>query len=315
VVGFGSDPNNRHITTYFRREFFVTNAVNYSNLVLRLRRDDGAVVYLNGVEVQRVNMPSGPVSYVTRASLAGDDGTSFSQTTAGGGLLAEGRNLLTVEIHQNLPTSDDISFDLQLQGVAKPSNQPPLVALISPANQASFLAPLSVALEAAATDADGGIAKVEFFAGDTKLGEATSIPYGVVWNAPPLGRHLLHATAVDDLDTAVRSAEIAITIYDSAGTPFTQITTPADGTVVEGPIALLVAAEASALDGVTNVQFLANGSIIGDDPIGPYSFLWNAPFGSNSLMAVASDVNGRLGTSTVVNVTITLPPTNTRRGR
>ena len=50
----------RIVTTYFRKTFGVGNPANYSNLVVRLKRDDGGVVYLNGVEIFRSNMTNGP---------------------------------------------------------------------------------------------------------------------------------------------------------------------------------------------------------------------------------------------------------------
>jgi len=82
--------------------------------------------------------------------------------------------------------------------------------------------------------------------------------------------------------------------------------------VVEGPTNLLVTAYASALDGgVTNVLFLANGVPIGPDDSSPYSIMWDAPFGSNALQAVAFGANGLQGTSVVSSIIITIPPTNT----
>ncbi|MCU0858945.1 MAG: lamin tail domain-containing protein, partial [Pontiellaceae bacterium] len=59
VVSYGPDSSNRYITTYFRKNFTVTNASAVTSLTLNLLRDDGAVVYLNGTEVLRDNMPSG----------------------------------------------------------------------------------------------------------------------------------------------------------------------------------------------------------------------------------------------------------------
>src|SRR6185503_5139464 len=70
-------------------------------------------------------------------------------------------------------------------------------------------------------------------------------------------------------------------------------------------------ANASAFAGVTLVQFLTNGVLLGNDASSPYSIAWNTAFGSNGLRAVASDVNGLRGTSAVVGVIITIPPTNT----
>src|SRR5687767_2448143 len=54
----GSDLAERPVTAYFRHSFLVENPT-FSKLVVRLLRDDGAVVYLNGAEVARSNMPAG----------------------------------------------------------------------------------------------------------------------------------------------------------------------------------------------------------------------------------------------------------------
>ena len=118
VVPFGPDANNKFITTYFRRAFNVTNASLFTGLTLRLMRDDGAVVYLNGVEVWRTNMPAGTVTHLTAASAAigGADESTFVQTTISPSLLVNGTNVLAVELHQSGGTSTDISFDLLLIG-------------------------------------------------------------------------------------------------------------------------------------------------------------------------------------------------------
>ena len=116
--------NNHYITTYFRRRFPVSNPSSYTNLLLRVLRDDGAVVYLNGTEVFRSNMPTnGAIIYTTLASSTvggGDETTNFFATAVSPGLLAAGTNLLAVEIHQVSPTSSDISFDLELLGLRPP---------------------------------------------------------------------------------------------------------------------------------------------------------------------------------------------------
>jgi acid phosphatase type 7 len=118
TVPFGPDPNNKFITTYFRHAFNVSNPATLTGVTLRLLRDDGAVVYLNGVEVWRNNMPTGSVGFLTPASvaIAGVDESTFVQTTISPALLATGTNVIAVELHQSGGTSSDISFDLQVIG-------------------------------------------------------------------------------------------------------------------------------------------------------------------------------------------------------
>ena len=70
TVSFGPNSANKYITTYFRRAFVVPANVLYTNLNLRLNRVDGAIVWLNGQEIFRTNLPSGPVSFLTQASTS-----------------------------------------------------------------------------------------------------------------------------------------------------------------------------------------------------------------------------------------------------
>jgi Calcineurin-like phosphoesterase len=123
VVSFGPDANAKFITTYFRHTFDVTDATVYDGLTLNVLRDDGAVVYLNGTEVFRSNMPDGAIGYTTPASTAigGADESVYHSAALDASLLVNGTNELAVEIHQANPTSSDISFDLSLIGSEAPA--------------------------------------------------------------------------------------------------------------------------------------------------------------------------------------------------
>lgn len=118
VLPFGGNAASKWITSYFRREFTVTDAVNVGTLTLRLRRDDGAIVYINGVEAKRDNINTGVVATgTTLANGAGDDGAAFFDYIIPASLLVEGRNVVAVEVHQNSITSSDILFDLELRAL------------------------------------------------------------------------------------------------------------------------------------------------------------------------------------------------------
>ena len=117
LIGFGNDPANKFVTTYFRRAFFVEDTSTIAGLILRLLRDDGAAVYLNDTEIFRSNMPTGAVSYLTLAALAvgGGNESRFYVASVVPGHVRYGTNVLAVEIHQWSGTSStDISFDLEL---------------------------------------------------------------------------------------------------------------------------------------------------------------------------------------------------------
>ncbi len=105
-------------STYFRQEFLVADASRYGSLNLRLRRDDGAVVYLNGSQILSSNMPEAFTHQTWAvAAVGGADETAFLTYNLPSGSLLTGRNLLAVEIHQSSSASSDIGFDLELRGV------------------------------------------------------------------------------------------------------------------------------------------------------------------------------------------------------
>ena len=116
VVGFGPNVNLKYVTTYFRRTFNVSNPALITSLALRLLRDDGAIVYINGTEVVRSNMPAGTITTNTLAP-ANVDGAAEATVipySFGPGSIVAGTNTIAVELHQNSRTSSDLSFDLAL---------------------------------------------------------------------------------------------------------------------------------------------------------------------------------------------------------
>jgi len=128
VISYGPDSGNKYITSYFRHSFDVSDASFYTALNLSVLRDDGAVVYLNGQEIFRSNMPSGPVSYTTQAlaAVGGGDESAFYDASIDPILLVEGTNALAVEIHQVHGQSSDLGFDLELTGTFVMGDIPPM---------------------------------------------------------------------------------------------------------------------------------------------------------------------------------------------
>ena len=118
VVSSGPDPARRHVTTWFRRRFEVRGRAGVQRVLLRLLRDDGAVVHLNGREVHRSNLPTGPVGPGTRASetVGGLAEDAFEEVMLDPALLREGPNVVAVEVHQATADSSDLGFDLALIG-------------------------------------------------------------------------------------------------------------------------------------------------------------------------------------------------------
>lgn len=118
TVNYGADANNKYITTYFRKSVNIPNASTFPVFVVKLRRDDGAVIYVNGTEVGRSNMPAGGVNHSTLASgnVGGADETADNLFYISSSYFVNGNNTIAVELHQELANSSDLGFDLQLEG-------------------------------------------------------------------------------------------------------------------------------------------------------------------------------------------------------
>jgi len=109
----------RVLTAYFRHFFDQTNPAGFAGLSWQLRRDDGAVVWLNGAEAFRQNMPSGPIAHTNFAASVVNNATAeraLNPTNTSAAALRPGINVVAVEVHQSDAGSSDISFELALSG-------------------------------------------------------------------------------------------------------------------------------------------------------------------------------------------------------
>jgi hypothetical protein len=89
-------------------------------------------------------------------------------------------------------------------------NSVPSVSITSPSPGATINAQSSLTINANASDADGTVSKVEFFQGVTKLGEATTSPYGFTWAGVPAGSYSITAVATDDDGATATSAPVGV---------------------------------------------------------------------------------------------------------
>ncbi|MEY2467290.1 MAG: large repetitive protein [Verrucomicrobiota bacterium] len=96
-------------------------------------------------------------------------------------------------------------------------NLPPQVAITNPAAHSVYQYPTNLAMDAAASDADGSISKVEFFDGVTKIGELTSSPYHFIWTNTPAGLHSLTARATDNGGVTFTSSAIDTFVATGGG--------------------------------------------------------------------------------------------------
>ena len=117
--------------------------------------------------------------------------------------------ILTVTDSKGASVSKSVNVNIAAAG-----NQAPTVKLNAPLNGTSFKAPASIAINAAASDSDGTIAKVEIFNGTNLLATLTTAPYQFSWNNVAAGNYILTAKATDNGGLSAASAAVQIYVLN-----------------------------------------------------------------------------------------------------
>jgi N-acetylneuraminic acid mutarotase len=201
------------------------------------------------------------------------------------------------------------------QAPAGTTNNPPAVTLTQPGAGATFNAPASITFTANASDGDGSIAKVEFYANSALVGTDTSAPYSFTWaNVTRVGDYQLQAVATDNLGAAAGSNQVTVRV--NSGTTV-RITSPTDGATVNqyDNVTLTAVAAAGSYTTLARVDFYDGPSLIGGTNAPPYTMNWQ-PYaaGARQITARALDAAG----DTVVSAPVTLnvyAPAQTISGR
>jgi len=116
LIGFGGNPDDKYITTWFRKKFIIQDPGIFSRFTLKLLRDDGARVFINGRDVIRDNMPRWWIDpYATAPdTIYGEDESRWFSFLVNPTLFRKGQNVVAVEVHQASGSSSDLSFDLEV---------------------------------------------------------------------------------------------------------------------------------------------------------------------------------------------------------
>lgn len=185
------------------------------------------------------------------------------------------------------------------------ANTPPTGAITAPANNATFAQGSPITITASASDANGSVAKVEFFSGTTKLGEDATSPYSFVWNGAATGTHSLTVKVTDNQNAVGTSAAVSITVNTNTA-PTVAITAPANTATFDTGVPITISATASDGDGsVSKVEFFSGTTKLGEDLAAPYSFVWStATAGAYSITAKATDNQNGVATSTAIDITV-----------
>ncbi len=188
-------------------------------------------------------------------------------------------------------------------------NALPTVSITAPANNAIFVAPVTVAIAASAADSDGTITKVEFYRDAVLLGTDTTSPYSFSWANAPIGLYKLTAKAYDNAGGITTSAIVNIQVKANVA-PTVSLTAPVNNSAYTAPASINMTATAADSDGtIASVDFYQGTTKLGTDTTAPYAFSWsNVASGTYSLTAKATDNKGAVTTSSTVTVKVNQPP-------
>lgn len=118
-TGVNSPAQTNRRTYYLRRDINITNPLQYSSITLTAKYDDGFIIYVNGVEVARANMPAGAAPYATNPSSGREFGDGDFVLNIPASNFSNGNNQIAVALYNRSGESGnnlDFYFDMKLAG-------------------------------------------------------------------------------------------------------------------------------------------------------------------------------------------------------
>ena len=129
-ISYGNDPENKTITNYFKKTFNLDDPFKFILYKLNIIKDDGIVVYLNGKEITRVDMPDGEIDHnsLARGLIVMGKMEEYVHTIV---LSPEdfisGKNTISASVHKAKVTTEDCIFSLELISDNDPQLLPELL--------------------------------------------------------------------------------------------------------------------------------------------------------------------------------------------
>ncbi len=220
--------NGGYITTYFRKVVNIQNPEQYAKFILEYKRDDGAIVFINGTKRSSSNMPTGTITYLTHAStITTDDGNTIRRIKLNSNAFVNGDNTIAVEVHQAVDAIVDLSFDLRLF-----ANLAPVARAGS--DKTITLPTNSITLDGgASTDADGIIKKFlwTMVSGPTLGSLTTAATVSATASGLSEGAYVFRLTVTDN-NGSTGSDDVFVNVNQQKPTLFVEwknIALPADG--------------------------------------------------------------------------------------
>ncbi|MCC6821301.1 MAG: Ig-like domain-containing protein [Verrucomicrobia subdivision 3 bacterium] len=281
-----SGPN----TYYFRAHFSWDNLAANVAFVVTNYLTDGAVIYLNGVEVRRVRMPASAVGFATSATGTNSPLGQAEVFGIAAGPLVVGDNILEVETHQAVSSSADMVFGLSLTAAA----QFPVI-IVDPQLPADQTVAAGQLVTFAADVIGNGPLSYQWLKNGDPVAGATNavltIPQVLTNDA---GNYFLSVS--NALGTNLTRA--ALLVVTTTPVVISDPAQPADTYAVEGqPVTLSVATAGSPL---LQYQWFKNNSAIPDATNANYLLPFSAQTNSGSYRAAVINPAGATNSRTAV---------------
>jgi M6 family metalloprotease-like protein len=195
--------------------------------------------------------------------------------------------------------------EIEFFGFVAPANLVPTVTITSPASNSGFAAPANITINATASDTDGSIVKVEFYAGVNYLNRDTTYPYSTTISNLPSGIYSFTAKAFDNLGATSEFTVSNIQVGNNTA-PVVSITSPVTNQSFAAPATITINTDVTDAEGnVLKVDFYNGSALLGTDFTAPYSYTWNnVPAGVYNITALATDNLGASSSSTRNNIAV-----------
>jgi DNA-binding CsgD family transcriptional regulator len=118
TINYGGDQDNKDIIKYFTKTITINDISKFKGIEFRLQRDDGAIIYVNGEELYRDNIPDGPISHKTKSIQVVDTEEEglFYVKIFDSSVFKNGENTISAQVHQCNTYSSDCIFNLEVIG-------------------------------------------------------------------------------------------------------------------------------------------------------------------------------------------------------
>jgi hypothetical protein len=309
----GMRPRPAASTYLFRRTFEVDDPGFYRDLAMLIKRSDGAIVYLNGKEVYRYNLPDGAVSNETLAGrpLPPIEREAYFPVKLDPDLLQRGTNVIAVEIHRGAKNTGPLTFDAELNANAVSNAQAPVVRFANVADGTALRRGTLAQIDVDALKPDGAVRSATLAVDGRPVQTLNAAPFRFRWPVRPGANRMSVTVTGDDGQRSLAHA----TVNGVANLPPTvRLSIPADQMKVRRGQTVTAVAQASDPDGrIARVEFYAQESyafgaparLVGSVSRPPYSVRisdWKSDHAM--IVAVAYDSEGERSASIPVMVMV-----------